>query len=152
MEILIYPHEGLRQVCEPVAAVTAVLQRQISEMLALMYERKGVGLAAPQVGIPLRMLVMNVTIDPEQKEHEHVFINPVIKHRIGGRTAIEEGCLSLPGDFGKVVRSKKVKFQAYRPNGSTVDTTWSGLGARMLQHEVDHLDGILFIDRLQEDE
>ncbi len=152
MEILAYPHKSLRQVCEPVVTVNAELREQISEMLALMYDGEGAGLAASQVGIPLRVLVMNVTGDPKKEEHEHVFINPVIKNRIGGRTAIEEGCLSLPGDFGKVIRFKRVKFQAYRPDGSIVDATWSGLNARVLQHEVDHLDGVLFIDRLKEEE
>ena len=152
MEILTYPHEGLRQVCSAVIAVTAELLGQFLEMRALMYERGGLGLAAPQVGIPLRMLVMNTTGDPEQKEHEYVFINPVIRNRIGGRTAIEEGCLSLPGDFGRVIRSKRVKFLAYCLDGTEVIATWSGLAARVLQHEVDHLCGILFIDRLKEEE
>jgi len=152
MKILMYPNDGLRQVCKPVTRVDATLRQQLRDMLALMYAGTGAGLAAPQVGIPLRMLVMNITGDPKQQEHEHVFINPVIRNRIGGRTAIEEGCLSLPGDFGRVIRSKRVKFLAYCLDGTEVIATWSGLAARVLQHEVDHLCGILFIDRLKEEE
>lgn len=152
MKILTYPNDELRQVCKPVTRVDATLRQQLQDMLVLMYKGEGAGLAGPQVGILRRVLVMNFTCDPKQKEHEHVFINPVIKNRIGGRTAIEEGCLSLPGDFGKVIRSKKVKFQAYCLDGTEVTATWSGLAARVLQHEVDHLDGVLFIDRLKEEE
>lgn len=152
MKILTYPNNGLRQVCKPVTRIDATLRQQLQDMLVLMYDRGGAGLAAPQVGILLCMLVMNPTGDPEQQEHEHIFINPVIKNRIGGWTAIEEGCLSLPGDFGRVIRSKKVKFLAYYLDGTEVTATWSGLAARVLQHEIDHLGGILFIDRLKEDE
>jgi peptide deformylase len=151
MEILTYPDKGLRVKAEPVTEVDQTLKDQLQQMLDLMYENKGVGLAGPQVGIPLRVLVMNVTSNPNKKQHEHIFINPVIRNRIGGRKVMEEGCLSLPGDWGRVSRSKRVTFQAYRPDGTEVNETWKGMAARCLQHEVDHLDGILFIDRMEDE-
>jgi len=150
MEILKYPSDALIRVCQPVMHVGDRLREQIAQMIKLMYAGGGFGLAAPQVGLNLRMLVMRRIDDPESQGGEYVLINPVIKNRTHGTTTGVEGCLSLPGEFGKVTRARRVKFTAYRPDGTLIEATWGGLKARVLQHEMDHLDGIMFIDRIRE--
>ena len=119
----------------------------IEQMFQLMYEHQGVGLAANQVDLPYRLFVTNVEGDPAIKEAERVYINPVLS---GGKGQEEgdEGCLSIPGVTAPVVRSSTIKVQAYDLDGQTIDTEVEGLTARVLQHETDHLDGQLFIDRL----
>ena len=111
-----------------------------------MYEAHGLGLAAPQVALPFQLLVMNITGDPEQPEQEEVFINPTIVER-KGTIDDEEGCLSFPGLFQKIRRAKTVKVQAYNLKGQLVEKVVSDLEARAWQHEIDHLDGVLIIDR-----
>jgi peptide deformylase len=125
------------------------LKKIISEMLELMYEDQGAGLAANQVDLPYRLFVMNIECDPEAKDQEHVFINPVISRRSGMAQA-EEGCLSLPEVYGQVRRPEKIVLSAYDLSGEEVSYELDGLFARAAQHEVDHLDGSLFIDRLGE--
>jgi peptide deformylase len=116
-------------------------------MLELMYEAKGLGLAAPQVALPYRLLVLNLSGDREQRDQEGAYVNPVILERKGS-VEDEEGCLSFPGLYAKVRRAKTVKVQAYNLNGEAVEVTASDLAARAWQHEVDHLDGVLFIDKM----
>ena len=151
MEILKYPNDALAQVCQPVMHVNGQLREQIAQMIELMYKHGGVGLAAPQVGLNLRMLVMNIIGDAEYKNDEYVLINPVIKNRTHGLVAMHEGCLSLPGELGKVLRPRRVTFTAYQPDGTFIADEWAGVRARVLQHECDHLDGIMFIDRMEEE-
>jgi peptide deformylase len=117
------------------------------EMFSLMYEAKGVGLAANQVGLPFRLFVLNVTADPEQQDEELVFINPEVVKRHSWEDD-EEGCLSLPGLYSKVRRPKKVKVRAYNLAGAEVEFESDELFGRAMQHEIDHLDGKLFIDHL----
>ncbi len=119
----------------------------VAEMFEVMYQSDGIGLAANQVNLPYRLFVMNVEADPAVKEAELVFINPVIKRR-KGQVEESEGCLSLPGIRAPVVRAEEVIVQAYNLAGEEVRFRATGLAARAVQHEVDHLDGILFIDRL----
>jgi peptide deformylase len=123
------------------------LKKMIRQMFELMYEHKGIGLAANQVDLPYRMLLVNVTGDPAAEDEEHVFINPVITQRKG---SIEdrEGCLSFPEIFAPVVRPEKIQVNAYALNGEELSYELDGLYARAVQHEADHLDGVLFIDRL----
>ncbi len=121
----------------------------VEEMFELMYEARGIGLAANQVDLPYRMFVLNLQSDPELKEEEHVFLNPVVTHR-KGTAQREEGCLSLPELFSEVTRPEKVKVNAFDLVGNELTLELDGLFARAVQHEVDHLDGVLFIDRLSE--
>ena len=147
MKIVQYPHPSLRRKADPVTTITKELHLHVGQMLELMYKHEGLGLAAPQVDFPYRVLVMNFAGDPEQKEHEYVAINPVILEAKG---AIDdrEGCLSFPGLFSKVRRARQVKVQAYNLKGELYEMTATELPARVWQHEIDHLDGILFIDKM----
>jgi peptide deformylase len=112
-----------------------------------MYEAKGLGLAATQVALPFQFLVMNISGDANQKDKEQVFINPTLVERKGIMEG-EEGCLSFPGLFQKVRRAKTVKIKAYNLEGQEVDVVASDLASRAWQHEIDHLNGVLFIDKL----
>ena len=112
-----------------------------------MYQAKGLGLAAPQVALPYQLLVTNITGDPNQPEREEVFLNPRIIERKGVMED-EEGCLSFPGLYQIVRRSQTVKVQAYNLRGELVEKTVSDLEARAWQHEIDHLNAVLFIDMM----
>jgi peptide deformylase len=116
-------------------------------MKELMYDAKGLGLAAPQVALPYQLLVTNITGDPNKPECEAVYLNPRIIER-KGTIEDEEGCLSFPGLYQKIRRSKTVKVQAYNLNGQLVEKVVSDLEARAWQHEIDHLNGVLFIDMM----
>lgn len=117
-------------------------------MFELMYEANGVGLAANQVDLPFRLFIANLTASPEDGE-ELVFINPVIE-RPKGNAEKEEGCLSIPGVYAPVVRPERVKVTAFDLDGNEFNEEVDGLLARVIQHETDHLDGVLFVDRLSE--
>src|SRR5437588_8748916 len=110
MKIVNYPHPSLRRKAIPVKAIGNRVKSYVQEMLALMYEGKGLGLAAPQVCLPLQIFVMNLTADPEQRDEEKAYINPLIIERRGSVEG-EEGCLSFPGLYGKVRRAKWIRFQ-----------------------------------------
>jgi peptide deformylase len=127
--------------------VDAELRRIIGEMFELMYEDKGVGLAANQVGLPYRFFVANLLSDPAAKDEEIVLINPVITKRTGTAEA-EEGCLSFPGIWAPVRRPEKISMTAFNLAGEEVTIETDGFLARAIQHETDHLDGTVFIDRL----
>jgi peptide deformylase len=116
-------------------------------MFELMYEAKGIGLAANQVAVPLRFFVLNLTADPAQKEQERVFINPEIVKRHSS-VEDEEGCLSFPGLYAKVRRAKKIKVRAFDLEGKPVELDAEELESRAIQHETDHLSGRLFVDLL----
>jgi peptide deformylase len=146
VQIIAYPHSTLRHISKPIRRVDADLKNIIREMFTLMYQAKGIGLAANQVNLPLRFFIMNLDADPEKGE-ELVFINPVISQPKGSFEH-EEGCLSLPGIYGPVIRPKQVRITAYGLNGKEVDFLASDLLGRCVQHEVDHLDGVLFTDRM----
>jgi peptide deformylase len=153
MKIVRFPHPSLRHPAKPLTAIDQKVVGYAAEMLALMYEARGLGLAAPQVALPVQMFVMNVTADPQQREHEAVLINPMILEK-KGTVEGEEGCLSFPGLFQKIRRAKSVKVQAYNLKGEEVLYDVAGstpeelLRSRVLQHEIDHLHGILFIDKM----
>ena len=147
LEIIHYPHPTLRHVSKPLKRVDAQLRDMIARMFELMYEHEGVGLAANQVDLPYRFFIANPSGDPANKDAEHVFINPVLS---GGKGQVEgdEGCLSIPGVHGPVVRKELIKIEAYDLSGESFQGELDGLFARIVQHETDHLDGTLFIDRL----
>ena len=147
MKIVHYPHPALRHPARPVSAITRQLNVHIGEMMEAMYEARGLGLAAPQVALPYQLLVMNVSGDPGKKELEEVYFNPVIVER-KGTVEDEEGCLSFPGLYQKIRRAKTVKIQAYDTKGQLIEKVVHDLEARAWQHEIDHLNGVLFIDKM----
>lgn len=147
MRIIKYPHPTLRRESKPLRRVDAELKKIVGGMLDLMHQDKGIGLAANQVDLPYRLFVLDLEGDPSAKDHQHVFINPVITKRSGTSEA-EEGCLSLPEVYAPVKRSEKILISAYDLAGQQINCELSGLFARAAQHEYDHLDGVLFIDRL----
>jgi peptide deformylase len=138
-----YGDPVLRRKAEPVKEITPEIAHILGDMVDTMYDETGIGLAAPQVGVPLRLMVV---ADDEGRGAQGL-VNPAIAERRGEATA-EEGCLSLPGIFAPVTRSEWVRVQAQDIHGQPVTIEARGLRARVLQHEMDHLDGILFIDRL----
>jgi peptide deformylase len=119
----------------------------VRQMFDLLYEHHGLGLAANQVDLPYRLFIINLESDPAQPDQEHVFINPVISQR-KGMAEKEEGCLSFPEIYAPVRRPEKCTVLAYNLAGQEVRYELEGLFARAVQHEADHLDGVLFIDRL----
>ncbi|GIW93389.1 MAG: peptide deformylase [Pirellulaceae bacterium] len=150
LRIVYYPHPTLRYMAKPVRRIDDGLRRLVKRMFELMYEAKGVGLAANQVDVPLRLFVVNLAAKPDEGE-ERVFINPVISSPQGWEED-EEGCLSLPGIYAPVKRPKRVRVQAFDLGGNEIIEDVSGLLARVVQHELDHLDGVLFIDRVDDEE
>ena len=147
MKIVEYPHPTLRHVSKPLKRVDAELRAVVREMFELMYEHEGVGLAANQVDLPYRLFVMNAEGMADSAETEMVFINPVLSGEKGSMEG-EEGCLSIPGVYGPVIRAEKIEVHAYNLTGEEFVGEISGLLSRVVQHETDHLDGTLFIDRL----
>ena len=147
MRIVQYPYPTLRHVSKPLVRVDQELHGIVRGMFDLMYAANGVGLAAIQVDLPYRLFVLNLRSDPEAKDEEHVFLNPVLTGRKGMIEA-EEGCLSVPSVYGQVRRPERVVLNAFDLAGEEVTMELEGLFARTVQHEIDHLDGILFIDRL----
>lgn len=146
LKIINFPHPTLRHASRPVRRLDAELRATIRRMFELMYEANGIGLAANQVDMPLRFFICNLAAKPEEGE-EHVFLNPVLS-KPKGSVEQEEGCLSLPGVYAPVVRPEKVHLEAYRLSGEEVQVDLDGMMSRVVQHEVDHLDGVLFTDRL----
>lgn len=149
LRIINYPHPTLRHQSKPLRRVDAELRAMARQMLEIMYASNGIGLAANQVDLPYRLFVANLTADPAEKGDEHVFVNPVIRRRKGSADD-EEGCLSLPGVLGQVKRAEQIVLNAFTLGGEEIEWELSGLFSRMVQHEIDHLDGILFIDRLSD--
>lgn len=147
MQIVQYPHPTLRHVSKPLKRIDAELRSMVEEMFDLMYNASGIGLAANQVDLPYRLFVINTTGERDRKDQEQVFINPVITRRQGSAVA-EEGCLSLPGLYAEVRRPEKISVQAYNLQGEEISAELEDLPARAVQHELDHLNGKLFIDHL----
>lgn len=148
MEILIYPDPRLRRPCEPVEAFDEELAATAREMFEVMYRTKGVGLAAPQVGLSKRLLVYNSEGDPKQPELEQVLCNPRIVRKSRDKELGEEGCLSFPGIFGSVERPVFVAVEATDLRGNPVTLELKDWDARIFLHELDHLEGVLFTDRM----
>ena len=143
LKVLRYGDPSLRRTAEPVGDVTPEIRRIIADMTETMYDEVGIGLAAPQVGISKRLIV----IADEEGRGVQALLNPAIVDR-GGEMTGEEGCLSIPGVFAPVTRAASVKVEARSIDGQPVTINARGLRSRVLQHEIDHLDGVLFIDRI----
>ena len=147
LRIVPYPHPALRYESRPVTQIDDDLRAVVAAMFELMYEARGIGLAANQVAVPYRFFILNVTADREQRDQEQVFINPEIVKRHSS-IEDEEGCLSFPGLYGKVKRARKIKVRAFDLAGNDVEIEAEDLFSRAVQHETDHLSGRLFIDLL----
>lgn len=146
LEILHHPDSRLRNHAQPITQVTADIQILIDNMFETMYQAKGIGLAAIQVNVAKRLLVLDIS---EDKTQPQCFINPQILET-REQSQAEEGCLSVPGVTEKVTRAKWIKAQALNRHGELFEITAEGLLAVCIQHEIDHLDGKLFIDYLSD--
>ncbi len=145
-DILSYPDPRLRTVAKPVNTVDDVIRGLVDDMFDTMYEAPGIGLAATQIDVHQRVVVMDLT---EDRSEPQVFINPEILDS-GGSCKGQEGCLSIPGYYDDVPRAEWVHVRAVDQHGRTFELETDGLLAVCIQHEIDHLDGKLFIDYLSE--
>ena len=146
MPVVLYPHPTLRYPSKAVRRVDAELVRIVREMFERMYATHGIGLAANQVDLPLRLFVINLSGQVDEGE-ELVFINPVLSNPKGNEEG-DEGCLSFPELFGPVKRPKQITVNAYNLKGEEIEAKVDGMLSRVIQHETDHLDGVLYTDRM----
>jgi peptide deformylase len=144
LEILTFPDERLRRRAAPVETVDGSVRQLVDDMLETMYDAPGIGLAAIQVNRPQRVVVIDIS---EQKDQPLVLINPEILEQ-SGQEQMEEGCLSVPGFFESVTRADRIKVRALDRNGERFELDTDGLLAVCIQHEIDHLDGKLFVDHI----
>jgi peptide deformylase len=144
-EIVKYPNQVLRKVAQPVTRITSETSRLISKMTTIMRDANGLGLAAPQIGSSVRIIVY----DANEGEGLKVLINPKILAMSGEQLEPKEGCLSIPGLQGVVKRANELKIRGFDEKNRPVARRVKGLEARVIQHEIDHLDGVLFIDRAE---
>ena len=145
--ILTEPNKLLRQISTPVDKVGKEEQQLMDDMLETMYAANGIGLAAIQIGIPKRIIVMDISKDENKKEPRY-FVNPVIQNKDKIKSIYEEGCLSVPNQFAEIERPKNCDIEYLDYNGNKQLLKAEGLLATCIQHEMDHLEGILFIDYL----
>ena len=145
--IITEPDKLLRQVSKPVSKVGKKEQDLMKDMLETMYAANGIGLAAIQVGVPQRIIVMDICKE-ENKKEPRFFVNPIIKNKDPYKATYEEGCLSVPNQFAEVDRPRKCEVEYLDYNGNKQLLKAEGLLATCIQHEMDHLEGILFIDYL----
>ena len=145
--IITEPNKLLRQVSKPVNKVGKDEQELMNDMLETMYAADGIGLAAIQIGIPKRIIVMDICKEENKKEPRY-FINPIIKNKDTLKVTYEEGCLSVPNQFAEIERSSKCEVEYLDYDGKNKLLKADGLLATCIQHEMDHLEGILFIDYL----
>jgi len=145
--ILTEPNKKLREVSKPVEKVGLEEQKLMDDMLDTMYAANGIGLAAIQIGVPKRIIVIDISKDEDKKEPRY-FVNPVIKNKDHLKMTYEEGCLSVPNQFAEIDRPKKCEIDYLDYNGTKKTLKAEGLLATCIQHEMDHLEGILFIDYL----
>jgi len=146
-KILTEPNKLLRQVSKSVDKVGDEERALMDDMLDTMYDAPGIGLAAIQIGIPKRIIVMDISRDEDKKEPRY-FVNPVIKNRNEEKAKYEEGCLSVPDQFAEIERPNACEVEYLDYNGKKQILKADGLLATCIQHEMDHLEGILFIDYL----
>jgi len=145
--ILTEPNKILRQVSQPVDNVGDEERKLMKDMLETMYDANGIGLAAIQIGIPKRIIVMDLSKDGKKKEPRY-FVNPIIKNKNEQKNTYEEGCLSVPNQFAEIDRPSRCEVEYLDFNGDKKILKADGLLATCIQHEMDHLEGILFIDYL----
>lgn len=142
--ILLYPHPNLRRVASPIESFTNDVKELAEDLLETMYAAKGLGLSAPQINVPRRLITLDVS--PNQSD-PLVLVNPVVRNASDPKTH-EEGCLSFPGFYEKVKRSHAIEVEAVDQRGRAMQFSAEGLKAICIQHECDHLDGKLFVDHL----
>ena len=145
--ILTEPNKILRQVSKPVESVGDEERKLMKDMLETMYDANGIGLAAIQIGVPKRIIVMDLSKDGEKREPRY-FVNPIIKNKNEKKNTYEEGCLSVPNQFAEIDRPSRCEVEYLDFNGDKKILKADGLLATCIQHEMDHLEGILFIDYL----
>ena len=145
--ILTEPNTLLRQISQPVEQVGESEKELMNDMLETMYAANGIGLAAIQIGVPKRIIVMDLSKEENKKLPMH-FVNPVITKKNNEKITYEEGCLSVPNQFAEIDRSSKCEVEYLDYNGNKQNLQAEGLLATCIQHEIDHLEGILFIDYL----
>ncbi|HRO14430.1 MAG TPA: peptide deformylase [Paracoccus sp. (in: a-proteobacteria)] len=146
--ILLHPDPRLRKVCAPVGRITPEIESLAADMLATMYAAPGVGLAAPQVGHLSRLFVVDCTKDPEAPRAPIVMVDPEIAWTSEASSVYEEGCLSFPDQYAEVTRPAEVRMRWTGLDGATHERDFDGLWATCVQHELDHLNGRLFIDHI----
>ncbi|MHB1156725.1 MAG: peptide deformylase [Phycisphaerales bacterium] len=146
LKIVHYPHPVLRTKAQPLGGVSEEVRAVARKMIELMHEAHGVGLAAPQVGLPWRLFVANPTSDTSGGDR--IYINPVLSDPSETSARAEEGCLSIPGVNVQVMRPVGITITAMNEHGEKITDTSADLLARIWQHETDHLDGVLIIDRM----
>ncbi len=144
-QLTLYPDPILRKVAEPVAVFDSELERIVEGMFARMKASHGVGLAAPQVGLKKRILVLNPT---GESADDMAFVNVEIVERSGARVLFDEGCLSFPGIYAEIERPERCIVKACDPQGNPIEREFDGFTSRILQHEYDHLEGVLLVDRM----
>jgi peptide deformylase len=144
LKVIKYPDPRLKRPSEPVTVFDQSLKDLAADMIHLMHEHRGVGLAAPQVGVNLRMFVMNPTGEEGQ---DRVYVNPLLSDAEGEEEG-EEGCLSIPNLTAKIWRSKALRMTAQDLDGNPIEETGCGFAARVWQHETDHLNGTLILERM----
>jgi peptide deformylase len=149
LPILIHPDPRLKKVCDPVDDITDDLRRLADDMLATMYDAPGIGLAAPQVGVTKRLLVADCVKEEGAAPQPVAMFNPEIVATSDARSTYEEGCLSIPEQFAEVERPAEVTIRWIDRDGAQQERSFDGLWATCLQHEIDHLNGKLFIDYLK---
>jgi len=145
--ILTEPNKILRQISKPVEKVGKEEKKLMDDMLDTMYAANGIGLAAIQIGVPKRIIVMDISKNQDKKEPRY-FVNPVIKNKDPQKSTYEEGCLSVPNQFAEIDRPSQCEVEYLDYNGTPQLLKADGLLATCIQHEMDHLEGILFIDYL----
>ena len=145
--IITEPNKLLRQISKPVENVGREEQKLMDDMLETMYAAPGIGLAAIQIGIPKRIIVMDISRDEDKKEPRY-FVNPIIKNKNNETSKYEEGCLSVPDQFAEIERPNECEVEYLDYNGKKQLLKADGLLATCIQHEMDHLEGVLFIDYL----
>ncbi|MCW8898132.1 MAG: peptide deformylase [Flavobacteriales bacterium] len=154
LPIVAYGDPVLRKETEEIDANYPDLKQLIADMFETMYHSKGVGLAAPQIGLPIRLFIVDAAgfnedgEAPELEGFKRVFINPIIIEEKGKEWKFEEGCLSIPGIREEVSRKPELTIEYYNENFELVEEKLDGLGARVVQHEYDHIEGVLFIDKI----
>jgi peptide deformylase len=144
-DLTFYPDPLLRKPSDPIAAFDDELAAIVAGMFERMRKSNGVGLAAPQVGLKKRLLVLNPTGAPAD---DLVLVNPTILDRCGPQTLFEEGCLSFPGIYAEIKRPERCRVRAYTADGKEFEAEYSDFVSRIVQHEFDHLEGVLLVDRM----
>ena len=145
--LVVLPDPLLRQISEPIGEITDAIHDLAADMLATMYDAPGIGLAAIQIGVPKRLIVIDLA-KPDEERRPMVLVNPEVTWASEEKRAYEEGCLSIPEYYEEVARPDRVKFRYRDLDGGMVEAEADGVLATCVQHEIDHLNGVLFIDYL----